>query len=210
MGQMQENLHALLAGDSEQHTLPPLRLESVASEAWEDLRRVYKALGGIRRDPPSRPGHWDTQLGAVAVELDECLHFNRYRALTLESPFYEGCRSFPVDLYLIWCAELEERCTAAGSYGGKWTNHSCEAQFGPAAPKGDLSGNGSPRWKQRAFYDCFKDMAAKKLGLSVVRLSVHETIELRGESFTLEQLLKRPPDGTEDAISELIRRRSSE
>ena len=41
---------------------------------------------------------------------------------------------------------------------GRWLNNSTEGHFGPSGPRGDLSGNGSSRWKQRALYDFMKDI----------------------------------------------------
>lgn len=48
---------------------------------------LYHQLGGKLADPAFRPGAWDLPYSNVVVELDEDMHFNRYRALTLEARF---------------------------------------------------------------------------------------------------------------------------
>jgi len=64
------------------------------------LRQVvedcYRRLGGIGAEIPLRLGHWDAEYEGIAVELDEELHFNRYRLITLESPVYIELPSFPL------------------------------------------------------------------------------------------------------------------
>jgi hypothetical protein len=92
----------------------------------------------------------------VVVELDEQRHFNRYRSLTLESSIYSHLPQFPLQLYKDLCVKHEEQCLKAGGFGGNWSNPSCEKDFGKASEPKKLSGNGSPRWKQRAFYDFLK------------------------------------------------------
>ncbi len=124
-----------------------------------------------------RPGAWDLTLaGGVVVELDEELHFNRYRTRTLTAPW---ARKLPWrDAYLAMCARHEDECVRAGSWGKRWTNESCERMFGRAAPAADLDApGGAPRWKQRALYDAVKDAVGSAPGrLRLVRLAVHDEI----------------------------------
>ncbi len=114
--------------------------------------------------------------GGVVIELDEELHFNRYRARTLAEPW---ARNLPWrDAYLAMCAHHEDDCVRAGSWGKRWTNDSCERMFGAAAPAAHLDVlGGAPRWKQRALYDAVKDAVATVSGEpQVVRLAVHDEI----------------------------------
>jgi len=130
--------------------LPPARREAIVD--------LYAVLGG-RADPASlRPGSWDLAFEAgVVVELDEELHFNRYRLATLVPRWTEQLpwRS----RYTTFCTERESECLAAGRWGRRWTNPSCEGHFGAPDPPGQLVPAGSPRWKQRALYDAIKDAA---------------------------------------------------
>ena len=44
-----------------------------------------------------------------------------------------------------------------------------------------FSGNGSPRWKQRAFYDFCRDIFAVSGGMPVYRLAIYEKMAFRVE-----------------------------
>ena len=39
----------------------------------------------------------------------------------------------------------------------------------------DLSGNGSSRWRQRAYYDFLKDITSKYKNIHIIRISIYET-----------------------------------
>ena len=129
---------------------------------------VYRALGGVLDSPKLRPGAWDLAFeDDLVVELDEELHFNRYRLLTLDVPWYSDQAWAPEHREL--CVDHEGECLSAGKWGQRWTNDSCIAMFGPGSPPGVLDGAGAPRWKQRALYDAMKDLVPLVNGLNVVR-----------------------------------------
>lgn len=180
------------------------RFESLPSPLRDDVLDLYRALGGRSERPALRPGAWDLALlsGAV-VELDEELHFNRYRALTLERP-WSGRLPWRDD-YLAMCRGHEQECVRAGSWGKRWTNPSCEVMFGPSGPAGDI-GAGAPRWKQRALYDAIKDaQAAAGAGPPLVRLAVHDTVG----GTTLGAALEGRAAADPDALRGLVERRSA-
>jgi hypothetical protein len=156
---------------------PAPRLDVLPANLCAAVLALYRELGGRQEQPALRPGAWDLALaGGVVIELDEELHFNRYRALTLAEPW---ARNLPwTDPYLAMCDQHEASCVRAGSWGKRWTNESCERMFGPAAPAAHLDVHGgAPRWKQRALYDAVKDAVATMSGTpSVVRLAVHDEI----------------------------------
>jgi hypothetical protein len=138
---------------------------------------LFKALGGSDEPPRPRPGTWDLAFhGDLVVELDEELHFNRYRAQTL-------CSSLAQNLpwradYLRYCRDEEPACISAGSWGKRWTNDSCVRMFGPAGRPGDLPGAGAPRWKQRAFYDAIKDtVVLTSCALRLSRVAVYDVVD---------------------------------
>lgn len=109
------------------------------------------------------------------VELDEQLHFNRYRATTLHADWMQ-----PLpwrDTYLVYCREQERDCLADGWWGQRWTNPSCERLFGPADPPGMFDRGGAPRWKQRALSDALKDMLALVGQVRLARLAIYDVIE---------------------------------
>lgn len=56
----------------------------------EELLHLYRSLGGAQERPDLRSGLWDLVFaGPFLVELDEELHFNRYRAATLAASSWE-------------------------------------------------------------------------------------------------------------------------
>ena len=154
--------------------------------------------------PPVRPGAWDLAFDdGLVVELDEELHFNRYRARTLQTPWAADLPWH--DTYLVHCRDRETECLAAGKWGKRWTNPSCESMFGPPDAPGTLDGTGSPRWKQRALYDAVKDIAAlQSTTLRLCRLSVWDRI---GDTDLAETLAGAGIDL--DQLSELIRHRTT-
>jgi hypothetical protein len=191
-------------------------LPSVGSHrrpGWDDLRSsglsepvvsMYVALGGLNALPRIRPGAWDLSLEGFVVELDEERHFNRYRALTLGSDLY-GELKLPLADYRNFCQEREGNCLRAAGWAGNWTNPSAEREFGAAGPERALEGAGSPRWKQRAFYDFVKDLAPLCVNLPVARLSIWELFDVAGERHRLGDLLMRRDPTRERAVAAALR-----
>jgi len=140
------------------------------------IRQVYDDLGGLASEfSNARPGGFDlafdTGDGPVVVELDEEQHFNRYRATTLLRPW---AADLPwTDDYLSYCRQYETEMTRSWMSGRRWTNDSAPRFFGPPSPPGDFSAVGSPRWRQRAFYDSVKDLLPE---VRLARVSVHDPI----------------------------------
>jgi hypothetical protein len=212
MANLQNTLVDLLRRVTSVSPSPLLRPTSadVLGSPYADLiAECYERLGGVQKSPVIRPGHWDCELAGSAVELDEHLHFNRYRGETLKSPAYQGLPRFPKDEYLLFCNVHEDDCRKAGSYGGKWTNPSCEKQFGAAGAPGDLSGFGAARWKQRAFYDFVKDLSPLLGGTPVVRIAIWDVIEEGHGRRTVRDALAQPSHETPEALLDLIQRRTA-
>lgn len=213
MGQLQESLstHFQSAGRLTRGEIPFPKLDDLTtSELAGEVESVYRSLGGKLTSLPLNLRKWDIEFDGVAVELDEHLHFNRYRGATLSSPAYEHLSGFPRELYLDYCASHEADCLKAGSYGGKWTNNSCEKQFGCSSTAGTLSGEGgAARWKQRAYYDFVKDLSPILIRTRVVRLAIWDWIDEKGEKRLLIDALRKPTECTTDSIINLFRLRSA-
>lgn len=211
MGQKQDQLTRLLdRHGAVTHGVVafPTMADLAESNLIPEIDAVYRALGGVLDHVPLNLRKWDLEFDGAAVELDEQLHFNRYRAITLESPLYELLPGFPRDLYQTYCREQEDDCLSAGGYGGKWSNRSCDAQFGLASPPKVFSGVGPSRWKQRAFYDFVKDLSPLLLGITVSRVSVWDWIEHeQGPRRTVQDALSRPSPTTGIELAALIRSR---
>lgn len=213
MGERQNRLNALLnltsASPSVRPVPFPTRQDVSDSDYSDEVMRIYIELGGIRSDIPLNLRSWDLEADDIAIELDEDLHFNRYRALTLESTIYARLSSFPLAEYKRYCVDHELNCISAGSYGGKWTNPSCESQFGQASANGDFSGNGSPRWKQRAFYDYVKDLTPLLYGLPLSRVSIWDPLIISGKEIELGEALYMNIPEAGNVILSLIKKRST-
>ncbi|MGV0788372.1 hypothetical protein ABQF33_15805 [Mycolicibacterium sp. XJ2] len=181
----------------------PPRLETLPPDASERAADLFQSLGGQMPMPHLRPGSWDLAFeDGLVVELDEELHFNRYRAQTVQS---QWATALPWrETYLDLCRDFEEKCVAAGKWGKRWTTPSCESMFGPPSPPGVLDGPGSPRWKQRALYDAVKDIAALQLRTPrLCRLSVWDRV---GDTTIGEALAGGHVDL--DQFADLIARRT--
>ena len=151
--------------------------DELAEPARQEVLELYRALGGKRPELALRPGPWDIFVDGVLIELDEQLHFNEYRAVTLASPWYAEMPWFPLTDYRRFCIDHAMDCLAHGRAQGRWMNPSTEKHFGPSAPRGDLSSNGSSRWKQRALYDFIKDVAGLVGGLPpLARISIWDAV----------------------------------
>jgi len=175
------------------------RQASLPPAASTDILDLYHRLGGALATPSFRSGPWDLAFeGDIVVELDEELHFNRYRLLTLETSWYRGVGW--VHAYRRFCAQNEGKCLTAGDWGKRWTSPSCERMFGAPGPAGQLDGAGAPRWKQRALYDTIKDLAPLTTPLRVVRLSVYDRVAER----TLADCLHSPASTDISALGTLL------
>ncbi|WP_199203521.1 hypothetical protein [Mycobacterium sp. shizuoka-1] len=155
---------------------PSPRLDELSTEAQSAVIAVYDVLGGLQPMQALRPGAWDLSFdGGLVIELDEELHFNRYRITTLQPAV---STKLPWrDAYLDFCTRYEAHCLQVGRWGKRWTSPSCEAMFGPAGETGALQEAGAPRWKQRALYDAIKDIAASDSQTwRLARLSVWDNV----------------------------------
>lgn len=154
---------------------------------------LYHRIGGKLADPAFRPGAWDLPYSNVIVELDEDMHFNRYRALTLEARFAA---------VLPWAAAYRKHAGGhegrAGTGGRRWTSPPAERMFGPADEKWVFNRGGAPRWKQRALYDAIKDAAAAAGLVQLARVSIYDAVDgiriedaLRGRDTIAPASLRR-------------------
>lgn len=203
-GRRARELKALLerAGwKSRQGPQPP---RPTGADHAEELLALYRSLGGTGERPQLKPGGWDLLFAdGVVVELDEELHFNRYRTLTLQSSWSE---QLPwTGAYLQFCAEHELACLKGGSWGKRWSSPSSTRMFAGGPPRA-LDGDGAPRWKQRALYDAVKDTApSTDLDLVLSRVSIYDSV---GDT-TLGAVLDLRAAVEPEAVAALVRSRAA-
>ena len=187
MGKKENILREILNGNKGEN----FKIPNESFINLEEIKRIYSKLGGKLGNFPLRIGNFDIKFGRNNyLELDEQLHFNRYRLITFNSKIYSNCKIFLVGSYKKWCDEKEIICLKSGRSGGKWKNKSSEKQFPNSSENGDLNGNGSSRWKQRAFYDFLKDVYVIENNIKMRRISIWETIDGKTVKEILEKELK--------------------
>ena len=156
----------------ENHHLGP-NLNIVSRNSYSEIEKIYKELGGKLSQIPYNFRGYDIQLRNCIIELDEQEHFNKFRLITLNSPFYKDYKNFNVDDYKNFCNQFECGCRTYGNYGD---SNSSKKQF-----DGFLS-----RWRQRAFYDFIKDVYSKETNLPIIRISIYENFQ----GSTINELIK--------------------
>lgn len=155
---------------------------------YEEVVSVYKRLGGTLDIPPCNIPRRGFAVDRKIIRLDGADHFNRYRAMTLEADVYRHHKYFKVRNHKKYCLTREDKCR---TYGGYWSNPSCKKQFGKANETGNLDGNGSPRWKQRAFYDFIKDLIPTIFDIPLLRIAIYDELtDDHGKSRSVNEILK--------------------
>ncbi|NKX55767.1 hypothetical protein HGG74_14710 [Arthrobacter sp. E918] len=142
--------------------------------------------------------------GQLYLQLDGPLHFNRYRAVTLET---EWARQLPwAAAYRDYCRQHEDGCLEnGGGEGGQWTSPEAEAMFGPPGEPGTLTGRGSPCWKQRALYDAVRDACGLHAdGVRLARISIYDTVA----GVSLADALSGNSELDRDGLLDFIERRA--
>ena len=161
---------------------------------------TYKKLGGQLDTLPTNYGPWDISTKDFIIELDEERHFNRYRLETLQSSYYDNKMNFSIIDYKDFCKDFESNCLSTASWGKNWKNDSTEKMFLTSNENGNLLGNGSSRWRQRAYYDFMKDITSKIKNIPIIRISVHD--HFRGK--TIDSILSGNDNKTiNDFIDEI-------
>lgn len=99
MGERQNYLKKIvksICGKVYNNYLPrPKFKDIINSKYYDEVMKVYLRLGGKLDKFPVRVGNWDIEINNLAIELDEELHFNRYRKITLKSDIYSHLKKIP-------------------------------------------------------------------------------------------------------------------
>lgn len=154
------------------------------------VEAVYEALGGtgscwnIRFELPE-----GLETEEVRLTLDGPLQFNRYRAISLQSPLYEVYEPTWLSSYRRHCQSAERECLKAGSRQGIWSNAEAEKHFGMAQETGDFFGGGAPGWRLQAFRDFLADCYLLTGKQKHVRVALYDRLMIQGKLLPLQQLL---------------------
>ncbi|QYF91100.1 hypothetical protein [Arthrobacter sp. PAMC25284] len=204
MGKREAKLLELLGPEAKDagSLIPRASTRLLPSNAKLEILSLFVQLGGIQSQPDFAAGPWDLLYrGKVLLELDEEQHFNRYRRTSLEP--WAGRLPW-AERYLRFSADFEPECLRKGGRGGYWTSPATEKMFGPPDPFRSFAGKGSPRWKQRAFYDAIRDVYALFVpGVSLARVSMYDRV---GES-ELHEVLDGRVECSRAALVDLIESR---
>jgi hypothetical protein len=165
------------------------------------FEQLFRELGGLEEaNGVFTAGDWDlADDEGLFLEFDEASHFHRYRAQSLSLPWSE---QLPwTNDYRRYCANFETKARVDRRF---WTG-TAEKQFGTASPKRDFTGNGGPRWKQRALYDAVRDAVALHTdGIGLIRVSIYDEIN----GVPLGKLLKPGKTINPEQLEKLVARRT--
>lgn len=144
-------------------------------KTWDSIRQIYHELNGfglnledVIKKYPEYKGEMlevDALLykpTEMIIEFDEEQHFNQYRLITLQSPFYLGYKGIDVELY----KDLSSRIVKGGTRENGFHYLQKEDPLFPEKKGNFLQDN---KDRQRAFRDFLKDMIAleKEIGWAV-------------------------------------------
>jgi hypothetical protein len=208
MPSRQNKLKEIINSRYETVNMQPVCEVLIDSQFDAELQRAYMALGGVQEHYPIGAGAYDVYTIDFAVELDEERHFNRNRTITLCSGIYDQLLNFPNPGYKNFCDDYEQHCLRAAGWGCNWANHSTNSQFGKANSERNLEGNGSSRWKQRAFYDLLKDTLQLVTQIPLARISIYDEVVIDDGVYSINEILSSENymEFSEDVVRLIISR----
>jgi len=172
--------------------VPLVTWEQIVEAGYGDgVMEVYRSLGGLKDEPIVELPEWDYELSHVGLELDEDLHFNRYRTITLRSSLYEKLPNFPLRNYRNYCLIYEKNCLKVGKTVRRWSNEKAKQHFGKPGKRAVLTAEGSPLWKLRAFQDFLKDITPLVFPTAaMVRVSIWDRLLTTGKLVYINDILE--------------------
>ena len=172
----------------------------------KDYINCYQQLGGIKDWPQIRVKGYLFENRKFAVVLDDQLHFNKYRLMTLRSLAYEDFKAFKLDRYRILCKKFANECLKSGS-AANWTDPTSENLFGASQSSGDLGLKGSSGWKYRAFCDFTEDVYSLHAKVKLLRVSIYDEILINHKLIKIGDILVNPKKEQEEFLLKYLDRR---
>ncbi len=206
----EENLHKImlskfLPSEALNRSFDTKELKGSFSEKL--FLETYKSLGGSEDFPLIKFNIPFMEFGRFCVLLDESIHFNRYRAKTLRSSFYENLASFPLMKYRSACRKYEVECLKSGTSKPAWTNYEAELHFGSSQNSGDLGLSGSSGWKLTAFKDFITDLMARQKKIRLLRISVWDDLMISKRLKKFNDILMSPGKSETESILKYVDRK---
>ena len=174
--------------------------EFINSNLSEEINKVYMSLGGVLPLYPFAYRGYDIKCKNFILELDEEQHFNRYRLITFNSIIYNKHNYFDLSAYKKYCNVYEKNCLIKASNRKYWSTSTSDKQFGKSSEIGQFKGNGSSRWRQRAFYDYLRDCNNFISNYKLIRVSIWEVINNK----TIDEILNKSINNYYPDLIELI------
>lgn len=189
-------------------SLPRLKMPSLkSSDFYAEVKRVYQELGGQKADVPFHLNDFSYELHKQALVVDDATHFNQYRSKTLQSSLYDLLEGVDVSSYQRFCRQYQKDCLAAASHSELWTDKISERHFGESNESGDLGLNGSAAWKMRAFSDFLTDVSSLILPYKLVRISIYDSLFVKGKITPLKAILLSRKEENEKVIFSYMTRK---
>ncbi len=206
----QQNLYKVLTGkyipaDTMSERFSTYELKNTSG--IKQLKEAYQELNGTKDIIDIRFNEKLMEFGRFSVILDNQLHFNKYRIITLRSLFYETTHSFSLTKYRNYCRKYEHECLKSGVSYPYWTNPDAEYHFGQSQVNGDLGLNGSSGWKFTALKDMALDLIARQRKIRLLRLSVWDELMIDKKLVRLNELLVNPDNNASEAILKFAERK---
>jgi hypothetical protein len=159
------------------------------------LKNSLAELGGEGSLPLLEKLKFDFKIGRQLILLDDELHFNRYRLITLRSEIYQEMSFSFVGVYKRLGRTYEKEALKTGMQSRIWSGPPiARSLFGEASEPGDFSGNGATGWKLLAYNSMQTDLQTRIHGYRLIRLNPYETLMTGGSLKRLDQLLINPKE----------------
>ncbi len=204
------NLHDILLSkyipvESQDKMFSTWELQGTMEE--RTLLETYTALGGQASFPEIKFKVPLMEFGRFCVLFDDAIHFNRYRAKTLRSSFYESRSSFPLMKFRSYSRKYESECLKSATANPAWTNAEAERHFGLSQQNGDLGLSGSAGWKLTAFKDFAIDLIARHRKIRMLRVSVWDDLMFQKKLVKFHELLMSPRKAEAEQILKFVERK---
>ena len=156
---------------------PSLRLEDIEGAGLQPQLKEVGQLLGVKGAILPEANPVETEVNSIAIALDEEVHFNRYRLLTLQSAVYAEPLICQLKRYKTYCQRV------MGKTSGK------EREVVNSSPQNKPGG--SVHQVQLALNDFMQDMLPLVHYVPLLRLSVFDPVSTPAGIRTLSSLLEK-------------------